>query len=171
MTRYASPGRDDVLAPAVVLEFSDDLRSADVGPLQDFLAARLGEIARAQPEGTDARWAAEHLARTIDADCRDLDDALVSWEVELTEGDINQVGLVQTLRQSLPTGTGSWRSLSASSTTPTTFPADATCTTAAPNTPSSWSSAPATRAAAAFRTSPPRVRQQTKDQMDRSAQG
>ncbi|OLO25486.1 hypothetical protein PZ61_0238045 [Streptomyces sp. MNU77] len=103
MTHHVAPDHAALLAPAVVLEFSDDLRSADVGPLQDFLAARLGEIARAQPEGTDARWAAEHLARTIDADCRDLDDALVSWEVELTEGDINQVGLVQTLRQSLPT--------------------------------------------------------------------
>ncbi|MFF9638712.1 hypothetical protein ACF1D2_29550 [Streptomyces bacillaris] len=103
MTHHVTPGRDDILAPAVVLEFSDDLRPADVGPLQDFLAARLGEIARAQPEGTDARWAAEQLARTIDADCRDLDDALVSWEVELAEGDIDRAGLVQTLRHSLST--------------------------------------------------------------------
>ncbi|MEU4025730.1 hypothetical protein [Streptomyces anulatus] len=103
MTHGTTPGRDDILAPAVVLEISDDLRSADVGPLQDLLAARLGEIARAQPEGTEARWAAEQLARTIDADCRDLDDALAAWEVELAEGDIDQAGLVQTLRQSLLT--------------------------------------------------------------------
>ncbi|MFF5881215.1 hypothetical protein ACIQ9M_34825 [Streptomyces californicus] len=103
MTHHVIPDHAALLTPAVVLEFSDDLRSADVGPPQGFLVARLGEIARAQPEGTDARWAAEHLARTIDADCRDLDDALVSWDAELTEGDIKQVGLVQTLRQSLPT--------------------------------------------------------------------
>ncbi|WP_097865736.1 hypothetical protein [Streptomyces sp. rh34] len=103
MTRYVTPGRAAFLAPAAILEFADDLRPADVGPLQDFLAARLGEIARAQPEGTEARWVAEQLARTIDADCRDLDNALVSWEVELTEGNIDRVGLVQTLRQSLPT--------------------------------------------------------------------
>ncbi|GGN45843.1 hypothetical protein [Streptomyces fuscichromogenes] len=104
MAHRATPGRDRLLAPAGILEFSDDLRSADVGPLQDFLAARLGEIARAQPEGTDARWAAEHLAHTIAAACRDLDDALVSWEIELTEGDIHRPGLVQDLRQSLAAG-------------------------------------------------------------------
>ncbi|MFD3908844.1 hypothetical protein ACFXOL_20970 [Streptomyces californicus] len=103
MTHHVTPTRDDIPAPAVVLGLSDDLRPADVGPLRGFHAARLGEIARAQPEGTDARWAAEHLARAIDADCRDLDDALVSWEVNLAVGDIDRAGPVQTLRQSLPT--------------------------------------------------------------------
>ncbi|MET8694134.1 hypothetical protein ABZV65_16555 [Streptomyces bauhiniae] len=98
------PGHEQILAPAAILEFSDDLRVADVSPLRNFLAARLGELARDQEEGTDARWASEHLARTIDAACRDLADALVSWEIELTEGDIGRPGHVQRLRQNLATG-------------------------------------------------------------------
>ncbi|MCS0636821.1 hypothetical protein NX801_14360 [Streptomyces sp. LP05-1] len=101
MTYRDIPGVGHLLAPAAILEFSDDLRTADVDPLQAFLAARLGEIARAQPEGTEARWAAEHLARTVDAACRDLSDDLVSWQIELTEGDIEEPGLVQRLRQGL----------------------------------------------------------------------
>ncbi|MEV6726366.1 hypothetical protein AB0M94_36195 [Streptomyces xanthochromogenes] len=96
--------RDDLLAPTTVLEFSGDLRPADVAPLRAFLAARLGEIAQEQPEGTDARWAAEHLAQTIAANCRDLDDDLVEWELELTEGDIAKPGHVQTLRGRLGIG-------------------------------------------------------------------
>ncbi|MET8816442.1 hypothetical protein ABZW47_31135 [Streptomyces sp. NPDC004549] len=104
MTHRDTLGHADLLAPAAILEFSDDLRAADVGPLRDFLAARLGELARDQPEGTDARWAAEHLAQTVDAACRDLDDALVAWEIELTEGDIHQPGHVQGLRQNLASG-------------------------------------------------------------------
>ncbi|MFF4647689.1 hypothetical protein [Streptomyces sp. NPDC001389] len=101
MAHHHTPSRYELLAPAVILEFSDDLRPTDVEPLQAFLAARLGEIAQAQPEGTDARWAAEHLALTIDAACRDLDDHLVAWENELTEGNIHQIGHVQMLRQDL----------------------------------------------------------------------
>ncbi|MEU6387216.1 hypothetical protein ABZ847_27090 [Streptomyces bauhiniae] len=132
------PSHEQILAPAAILEFSDDLRVADVSPLRNFLAARLSELARDQAEGTDARWASEHLARTIDAACRDLADAQVSWEIELTEGDINRPGHVQRLRQNLAT---SWDGLvqtaGATPATPTTFPAGAPCGTAASNTPSS----------------------------------
>ncbi|MFG3044916.1 hypothetical protein [Streptomyces sp. NPDC048202] len=101
MSYPAALDGEGLLAPAVILEFSDDLRRADVRPLRDFLAARLGETALAQPVDSDARWAAEHLAENVDAACRDLSDALVSWEIELTERNINRPGLVQSLRQSL----------------------------------------------------------------------
>ncbi|MFF0384336.1 hypothetical protein [Streptomyces sp. NPDC004286] len=101
MTYPAALDGEGLLAPAAILEFSDDLRRADLRPLRDFLAARLRELAAAQPVDSDAHWAAEHLAQTVDASCRDLCDALVSWEIELTEGNINRPGLVQSLRQSL----------------------------------------------------------------------
>lgn len=51
------PGAEPLLAPAAILEFSDDLRVADVSPLRDFLAARFSELVSDQEEGTDARWA------------------------------------------------------------------------------------------------------------------
>ncbi len=93
--------RDDLLAPAAILEFSDDLRVDDVEPLDAFLAARLGEISRAQPEGTDGRWAADHLATTIAANCLTLSDDLVSWEIKLTEGDIKEPRHARSLSQRL----------------------------------------------------------------------
>ncbi|MYX18403.1 hypothetical protein GTY67_34205 [Streptomyces sp. SID8374] len=101
MTHRTNLDREDILAPAAILEFSNDLRVEDVQPLLTFLDARLGEIARAQPEGTDGRWAADHLAETIAANCRDLSDDLVSWEIELTEGDIRAPGHARDLSQRL----------------------------------------------------------------------
>ncbi|ARE79481.1 hypothetical protein B6R96_36300 (plasmid) [Streptomyces sp. Sge12] len=91
---------DDLLAPAAVLEFSDDLRIPDIEPLQSFLGARLGELA-AQEQDADARWAAQRLAELTDAACRDLEDELVIWQEVLTEGRAGQPGPVQTLRQGL----------------------------------------------------------------------
>ncbi|WP_327350393.1 hypothetical protein [Streptomyces sp. NBC_01304] len=94
---------DAVGKQAAVLEFSDDLRGADVRPLQAFLAARFGELAENQIEGTDAHWTAAHLAQVIDTYCRDLDDDLVTWEVTVRERRIQEPGLVQMLRQSIAT--------------------------------------------------------------------
>ncbi|MFJ2645288.1 hypothetical protein ACIO1C_00895 [Streptomyces sp. NPDC087420] len=93
--------RDDLLAPAATLEFSDDLRLDDIEPLDAFLAARLGEIASAQPEGTDGRWAADHLAATIADNCRTLSDDLVSWEIEPTGDDTREPAQVRRLSQRL----------------------------------------------------------------------
>ncbi|MEW1635391.1 hypothetical protein AB0469_15090 [Streptomyces sp. NPDC093801] len=46
MPHRLAPGREELLAPAAIREFSDDLRPTDVEPLQELPAARLGEIAR-----------------------------------------------------------------------------------------------------------------------------
>ncbi|MDG4859027.1 hypothetical protein P8605_12830 [Streptomyces sp. T-3] len=94
---------DAVGKPAAVLEFSDDLRGADVRPLQAFLAARLGELVENQIEGTDPHWTAGQLAKVVDAYCRDLDDDLVTWEMTVREYRTGEPGLVQMLRQSIAT--------------------------------------------------------------------
>lgn len=91
----------DLLAPATVLEFSDDLRVVDIGPLQIFLAARFGELAALQAPDSDARWGADRLASVTDAACRDLEDALVLWQNILTEGRTQEPGVVQALRDDL----------------------------------------------------------------------
>ncbi|MFE2267595.1 hypothetical protein [Streptomyces griseosporeus] len=91
----------EIRQPAEVLEFSDDLFVVDVDPLRDFLAARLAEFAAAQPEGSEARWAAQRLADVTRAACRDLEQALLSWEAVLAAGRAEEGGLVETLRRSL----------------------------------------------------------------------
>jgi hypothetical protein len=101
MRYYDHPGDEEKLAPVAILEFSDDLRVADVAPLHDFLVARLGEVAARQPEGTEARWAADCLVEVVAASGRDLSDLACTWELEILEGDINAPGLVQSVRHSL----------------------------------------------------------------------
>ncbi|MFF9278920.1 hypothetical protein [Streptomyces griseosporeus] len=91
----------EIRQPAEVLEFSDDLFVVDVDPLRDFLAARLAEFAAAQPEGSEARWAAQRLADVTRAACRHLEQALLSWEAVLATGRAEEGGLVETLRRSL----------------------------------------------------------------------
>ena len=91
----------DLLAPAAVLEFSDDLRYADVEPLRDFLAARLGEIADATEEGTDAQFTATRLRDITSNDCVSLADQLSEWEQVVATGQVRRPGRTQTLRQNL----------------------------------------------------------------------
>ncbi|MFJ9411200.1 hypothetical protein [Streptomyces sp. NPDC101393] len=90
-----------LLAPAAVLEFSDDLRYADVEPLRDFLAARLGEIADATEEGTDAQFTATRLRDITSDDCVSLADQLSEWEQVVEAGQVRRPGRTQTLRQNL----------------------------------------------------------------------
>ncbi|MGW1013228.1 hypothetical protein ACWD4X_24710 [Streptomyces termitum] len=94
----------DALFGAVdTTEFSDDLRHADVEPLETFLRARLGELAEAQEPG-DARWAVERLAEVTAAACVTLTDNISAWETVLTEGRTEEKGATQTLRQDLRFG-------------------------------------------------------------------
>jgi hypothetical protein len=85
--------------PKEVLEFSDDLHYKDVTPLQKFLAARLGEVVAAQPDGSDARFAAERLAEITASDCIHLADLLGAWEEVMVEGRYDEPGQTQRLRQ------------------------------------------------------------------------
>ncbi|WP_031516173.1 hypothetical protein [Streptomyces sp. NRRL F-5123] len=101
MRYYDHPGDEEKLAPAAILEFSDDLRVADMAPLHDFLVARFGEVAARQPEGTEARWAADCLVEVVAAAGRDLCDLASTWELEILEGDIHEPGLVQHVRNCL----------------------------------------------------------------------
>ncbi|MFI0721364.1 hypothetical protein [Streptomyces sp. NPDC021224] len=101
MRYYDHPGDEEKLAPVAILEFSDDLRVADMAPLHDFLVARLGEVAARQPEGTEARWAADCLVEVIATAGRDLSDLASTWELEILEGDIHKPGLVQNVRNCL----------------------------------------------------------------------
>ncbi|MFD7906157.1 hypothetical protein ACFV4G_28425 [Kitasatospora sp. NPDC059747] len=85
--------------PAELLEFSDDLHVEDIDPLRTFLAARLREIVAAQPDGSDAHFAAERLEQITSADCIQLADLLVAWEVVLEEERTEEPGETQRLRQ------------------------------------------------------------------------
>ncbi|MBO1415891.1 hypothetical protein [Streptomyces sp. FH025] len=85
--------------PKELLEFSDDLHYEDVTPLRHFLAARLAEIVEAQPEGSDARFAAERLADITANDCVQLGDLLGAWSEVVVEGRVDQPGQTQRLRQ------------------------------------------------------------------------
>ncbi|MER7769284.1 hypothetical protein [Kitasatospora sp. NPDC096140] len=85
--------------PVELLEFSDDLHYEDVTPLRAFLDARLREVVEAQPEGTDARFAAERLADVTKSDCIFLSDVLGAWEDVLMEGRGDEPGWTQRMRQ------------------------------------------------------------------------
>ncbi|MFE7526502.1 hypothetical protein ACFU7Y_12335 [Kitasatospora sp. NPDC057542] len=85
--------------PVELLEFSDDLHTDDVTPLQAFLAARLREVVEAQPEDSSARFAAERLAEVTAGDCVFLSDVLVAWEEVVLEGRNDEPGWTQRMRQ------------------------------------------------------------------------
>ncbi|MFE4976095.1 hypothetical protein ACFRAR_28835 [Kitasatospora sp. NPDC056651] len=85
--------------PVELLEYSDDLHLEDVTPLAAFLAARLRELAEAQPEGTGARFAAERLAAVTARDCIFLSDILGAWEDAILEGRADEPGWTQRSRQ------------------------------------------------------------------------
>ncbi|MFJ8471162.1 hypothetical protein [Kitasatospora sp. NPDC094011] len=82
-----------------LLEFSDDLHHDDVTPLQEFLAARIGEIVEAQPEGSATRFAAERLADLTLHDCIHLSDMLGGWGEVVVAGRVDVPGGIQRLRQ------------------------------------------------------------------------
>ncbi|MEU7278514.1 hypothetical protein AB0A69_06955 [Streptomyces sp. NPDC045431] len=96
------PTESELLAPAVVLEFSDDLRYEDVGPLRRFLEARLAEMIAAQEEGSDGHFAAVRLRDITVSDSVHLADMLSEWGRVIVAGRHDQPGHIQTLRQNLP---------------------------------------------------------------------
>lgn len=86
------------LAPAAVLEFSDDLRQPDVAPLRAFLDARLGELVAVAEDGSAARFTAERLRDLTSKDCVHLDDMLLDWQARVRAGLTEQSGSTQELR-------------------------------------------------------------------------
>ncbi|MCX5384586.1 hypothetical protein [Streptomyces sp. NBC_00083] len=85
--------------PVEILEFSDDLHSADTEPLRDFLRARLSELAEQQEEGSGAAWAVHRLRQSTDRIAVCLSDLLTGWGMEVAEGRTDEPGLTQRLRQ------------------------------------------------------------------------
>lgn len=94
----------DTREPAAVLEFSDDLHLEDVGPLREFLDARLSELAHRMTEGSDAHFAASTLAEIVRSDCIHLEDSLVAWEDVVAARRVSEPGPTQALRQDI----GAW---------------------------------------------------------------
>ncbi|MEE1740331.1 hypothetical protein [Streptomyces sp. BE147] len=99
MTTHES--RSDLLAPAVLLEFSDDLRYEDIEPLRTFLEGRLAELVAGQEEGGEAHFAAVRLLDITVSDCVHLADLLTEWEPVVLARMQEQCGHVQTLRQNI----------------------------------------------------------------------
>ncbi|MGW8726117.1 hypothetical protein ACWGNF_08830 [Streptomyces sp. NPDC055808] len=90
-----------VRKPVDILEFSDDLHSADTEPLREFLRARLTELAERQEEGSEAAWAAFRLRQSTDRTALCLSDLLTSWGMEVDAGRAQEPGLTQRLRQDI----------------------------------------------------------------------
>ncbi|MFD8621534.1 hypothetical protein [Streptomyces sp. NPDC059513] len=98
----------DVLAPATVLEFSDDLPYVEFTPLHGFLEARLTEAAAAREEGSDPHLPVTSFRDVTRSPCVTLADELSAGEQVALTGQADLPGETQTRRQN--TGHG-WSQL------------------------------------------------------------